>query len=98
MVSLNILFYFILFYRSKTSYKTFTKFCVIEHLSSTNIMTKTMTGLNRTNQQQLIAKKNKVVSITIQASNNKVKNKMKRVVPKNKKAGQIKDKLKVIHH
>ena len=59
-------------------------------------MAKTMTKLNRTNQEQLIAVKNKVIPITIQARNNKVKNKIKRVVPKNKKAGPIDDKLNVI--
>ena len=58
-------------------------------------MAKTMTKLNRTNQEQLIAVKNKVIPITIQARNNKVKNKIKRVVPKNKKAGPIDDKLNV---
>ena len=56
-------------------------------------MTKTVSKLNRTNQEQLIAETNKVIFITIQASNNKVKDKIKRVVPKNKKAGSTKDKL-----
>ena len=58
-------------------------------------MAKTMTKLNRTNQEQLIAEKNKVISITIQAGNNKVKEKMKRVVPKKKKVEAIKDKSNV---
>ena len=57
-----------------------------------------MRKLNRTNREQLIAEKNKAISITIQASNNKVKDKMKRAVPKDKKTGSIKDRLKVIQH
>jgi len=36
-----------------------------------------MTQLNKTNQEQLEAEKKKVISITIQASNNKVKDKRK---------------------
>ena len=47
-------------------------------------MAKTMTQLNKTNQEQLEAEKKKVISITIQASNNKVKEKRKRVVQKGK--------------
>ena len=61
-------------------------------------MAKTMTKLNKTKHEQLIAEKNKVISLTIQASNNKVKDKIKGVVPKNKKAGPIKDRLNVIQH
>ena len=57
-----------------------------------------MRKLNKTNQEQLIAEKNKAISITIQASNNKVKDKMKMAVPKDKKTGPIKDRLKVIQH
>ena len=53
-----------------------------------------MSKLNRTNQEKLIAKKNKVISITIQASNNKVKEKVKRVVQKKKKIEPIKKKSK----
>ena len=49
-----------------------------------------MSMLNRSNQEQLIAEKNKVISITIQASNNKVKEKVKRVVQKKKKIEPIK--------
>ena len=49
-----------------------------------------MSQLNRTNQEQLIAEKNKVISITIQASNNKVKDKVKRVVQKEKNIEPIK--------
>jgi len=47
-------------------------------------MAKTLSKLNKTNQEQLIAEKKKVISITIQASNNKVKEKRKRVVQKGK--------------
>ena len=47
-------------------------------------MAKTMTQLNKTNQEQLEAEKKKVISITIQASNNKVKDKRKKVVQKEK--------------
>ena len=43
-----------------------------------------MTQLNKTNQEQLEAEKKKVISITIQASNNKVKEKRKRIVQKGK--------------
>ena len=43
-----------------------------------------MTQLNKTNQEQLEAEKKKVISITIQASNNKVKDKRKKVVQKEK--------------
>ena len=43
-----------------------------------------MTQLNKTNQEELEAEKKKVISITIQASNNKVKEKVKRVVQKKK--------------
>ena len=57
-------------------------------------MEKTTSKLNRTNQEQLIAEKNKVISITIQASNNKMKEKVKRVVQKKKKVEPIKKKLK----
>ena len=57
-----------------------------------------MTQLNRTNQEQLIAEKKKVISITIQASNNKVKDKAKRVVQKEKNIEPIKQipKAKVV--
>ena len=55
-------------------------------------MAKTLSKLNRTNQEQLIAEKKKVISITIQASNNKVKEKVKRVVQKKKKIEPIKKK------
>ena len=47
-------------------------------------MAKTTSQLNKTNKEQLIAEKNKLISITIQASNNKVKDKVKRVVQKEK--------------
>ena len=47
-------------------------------------MAKTLSKLNKTNQEQLIAEKKKVISITIQASNNKVKDKGKKVVQKEK--------------
>ena len=53
-------------------------------------MAKTMSQLNRTNQEQLIAEKNKAISITIQASNNKVKDKVKRVVQNEKNIEPIK--------
>ena len=43
-----------------------------------------MTQLNKTNQEQLEAEKKKVISITIQASNNKVKDKRKKAVQKGK--------------
>ena len=58
-------------------------------------MAKTISKLNRTSQEQLIAEKNKVISITIQASNNKVKEKMKRVVKKREKVEPIKNKSNV---
>ena len=58
-------------------------------------MAKTMTKLNKTKHEQLIAEKNKVISVTMQASNNKVKDKKKRAVPKNKMVGSTKDKLNV---
>ena len=53
-------------------------------------MAKTTSQLHRTNQEQLIAEKNKVISITIQASNNKVKDKVKKVVQKEKNIEPIK--------
>ena len=53
-------------------------------------MAKTMSQLNKTNKEQLIAEKNKLISITIQASNNKVKDKVKRVVQKEKNIEPIK--------
>ena len=43
-----------------------------------------MTQLNKTNQEQLEAEKKKVISITIQASNNKVKDRRKKAVQKEK--------------
>ena len=46
-----------------------------------------MTKLNGTNQNQLIAQKNKVICITILVSNIEVKDKIKRVVPKKLKSG-----------
>ena len=49
-----------------------------------------MTQLNKTNQEQLEAEKKKVISITIQASNNKVINKVKKVVQKEKHIEPIK--------
>ena len=54
-----------------------------------------MTKLNKANQEQLIAEKNKVISVSIQASKNKVKDKIKRAVPKKQKVEPIKDKLNV---
>ena len=61
-------------------------------------MAKTMTQLNKTNQEQLEAEKKKVISITIQASNNKVKDKRKKVVQKEKNIEPIKQipKAKVV--
>ena len=55
-------------------------------------MAKILSKLNRTNQEKLITEKKKVISITIQANNNKVKEKVKRVVQKKKKIEPIKKK------
>ena len=64
MISVNFLFYFILFYFKNPKHLTnHLRYCVYltqdkkEHLSSTDVMAETMTKLNRTNQEQLIAKK-----------------------------------------
>ena len=59
------------------------------------IRTKKIPKFGWYHQEQLIAENNKVISITIKANDKKVKDKIKRVVPKNKKSGPTKDKLNV---